>query len=279
MMLLPVLLAALPCEGCHAAVHAQSDDRHARAFSERLFQASWQQVNHRRWCLTCHDPLGGEQGVSCEACHAAAAADLEHHQQRREPDLTSSDFCAHCHQFSAPDGPFEHLPMQDTVHEWRAAADAGVTQTCQGCHFAGAHGGSPGHDLALLARTIQLHWRRDRGTRGLCATLAAQSVGHAVPTGDPWHQLRLVLCRDAGCAHGESSVALRRRLELTDAGVVEGVDTRVLPAEQGGREVCFEVAPTGRWFWRLELRHAEAGLGDRTPADEVVRVIERGEVR
>jgi hypothetical protein len=200
-----VLLSAHPavagrtCESCHP-VHAGTFARsaHAHSFSNPLFQASWLHARRRPWCLTCHDPQGTRLGVGCQSCHEPLEV------------KTSPDTCARCHQFSAPEAQFAGVAMQDTVGEWRRS---NTQETCASCHFKDAdHLCAGGHDFELLRQTLRVTWSAD------CATVEAVRAGHAVPTGDPFHVLRLSSCADEGCATRLASRSLARRIEAQPDG-------------------------------------------------------------
>lgn len=240
------------CEACHPTqAESYAPSAHARAFSNPLFQLSWKHGQERAWCPTCHDPLGGQRGMTCDTCHY---------------DLTqkvTDDVCGHCHQFHAPEERHANVAMQDTVGEWRRS---GSTKTCVECHFPkAAHRTRGGHDLPLLQQTLSVSWS------GRCAVVEAKGAGHAVPTGDPFHFLRLSLCRDAACSKRLASQSLVRRMkEGPDGKLVAESDTRPQPTQR----LCFE--PTRATHWVLELRHAEYLVDDQAPEDERWKVIHTG---
>lgn len=265
---LALILAAGPCEGCHLDVHeAYAKTLHARAHDDAAFVASWKRVSNRPWCSTCHDPTRTGRGLTCELCHEDVAQQLEGHEHRTNPELSSAGFCGHCHQFRAPEPHLATVPMQNTVAEWEAARAKGETRTCVGCHFQGVeHGTRGGHEpKGAIVVTA---------TKG-CLTLSAPDVGHSVPTGDPFHQLVLRLCEDASCQKIVASRWLRRNVVATDAGAVELEDTRVPAGVLGTRTECF---PSSTWratAWQVEAIHAEAGLED-APMLERRRVVGQG---
>jgi hypothetical protein len=199
--------------------------------------------------LNCHDPLGGQRGMTCESCHN---------------DLTqrvTDDVCGHCHQFYAPEDRYANIPMQDTVREWRRS---GTTKSCVECHFPrGDHLSTGGHDLLLLRKTLSVRWSQR------CAVVEATGAGHAVPTGDPFHFLRLSVCADAACSVRLGSKILARLTVLAPDGKL-APDTRPQPSQ----EFCFAPSPATHWI--LEVRHAEPGIEARAPADEVWKTIHSG---
>ncbi len=269
---LALMLAAGPCEGCHLDVHAAyAKTLHFRAHDDAAFVASWKRVSNRPWCSTCHDPTRSGRGLTCELCHEDVARNLEGHEHRPNPELSNPGFCAHCHQFLAPEPWLATVPMQNTVAEWEAAREKGETRTCVGCHFAGVEHGMHGGHEAKSALVVSAT------TKG-CVTLSAPDVGHSVPTGDPFHQLVLRVCEDAACRKIIASRWLRRNVVASDAGAVELEDTRVPAGVLGSRTECF---PSSTWratTWQLEVVHAEAGLEDGPP-EERSRVVGKGALR
>ena len=156
--------------------------------------------------------------------------------------------------------------MQDTVGEWRRS---GSEKTCIGCHFPeGSHVLRGGHDLALLQATLSVKWEKR------CALVEATGAGHAVPTGDPFHFLRLSLCSEASCRTRLSSQSLVRRLEPGPEGKLRPAgDTRPQPA----RRLCFEKSAATHSL--LEVRHAEYAIDAAAPEPERWRVIHTGALR
>lgn len=261
--MIPLLLALVcshpptrerTCEACHPAqAQTYAPSAHARSFSNPVFQASWEHVHQRAWCLRCHDPLGGQRGMTCDSCHTQLS------------ERVTDDVCAHCHQFHAPEAVFANVPMQDTVGEWRRS---GTRKTCVECHFpAGDHRSLGGHDLPLLQKTLAVRWSKG------CAAVEATGAGHAVPTGDPFHFLRFSVCGDAACKVRLGSRTLSRQIaQGADGTWAAALDTRPQPRQ----EFCFE--QPGATHWILEVRHAEAALDARVSADERWKVIHTGEL-
>jgi hypothetical protein len=156
--------------------------------------------------------------------------------------------------------------MQDTFGEWRRS---GTQKTCIDCHFPnGDHQARGGHDLALLQQTLRVTWT------GRCAVIEARDAGHAVPTGDPFHALRLSLCADASCDEVLASKPLMRRFAPGPDGLwANGLDTRPQPRH----EVCFQAAEATHW--RLEMSHAEPEIAPIAPSEERWRLIHSGAFR
>lgn len=249
----PAMPPGKTCESCHPAqARENAASAHGRAWSNPLFQLSFVANGQRRWCVGCHDPQGGERAIGCTVCHDATFTKV------------TDAACVSCHQFKAPEQHFVALAMQDTVEEWRRSASK---EGCVDCHFAdGNHRSAGGHDLELLQKTLAITWT------GACATVTATGAGHAVPTGDPFHHLRLALCADETCATPIGRKYLLRKLVTgADGGLELASDTRPFPSTK----VCFSQLK-GATRFRLELVHAEAHLAAEAPPDEASRVVLEG---
>jgi hypothetical protein len=263
----------------------------------------------RSWCLTCHAPLAAREGrkalaegVSCAACHlrgeavlsarAPSAEALSVHPVVEDPRLRTADFCAGCHQFDAPvRTPLEHedrfvpsgMPLQDTLSEWRASSFAPSTP-CQGCHMReGSHAFPGGHDAALVRGALEVEVRADGKARVL-ATVRARRVGHAVPTGDPYRRLRLMLCADADCERVLGSAVFARSLEPTARSYRVEEDTRVpppttqVPVPSRTLEIPLAAPLPPGTTWRLVRHHADPRHERRLPSEEVSLEVARGSV-
>ncbi|AKI98748.1 cytochrome c554/c'-like protein [Archangium gephyra] len=295
------------CGSCHSREqHAWAASRHAQASLNPTFRTAFE-AGPRAWCLTCHAPLSATQGakalaegVSCEVCHlrgrtvlsarAPTAEALSLHPVVEEPRLRTSDFCARCHQFDVPlRAPMEHadrivpsgLPAQDTFSEWRASSFAPSTP-CQDCHMpAGSHAFAGGHDATLVRKALEVEVRADGATRVL-ATVRSRGVGHAVPTGDPFRRLRLLLCADVECTRVLGSAVFARGLEPTARAYRVVQDTRIPPptlqAPSPSRTLEIPLAaplPPGA-TWRLVRHHADPRHEPRLPPGEVSLEVARG---
>jgi hypothetical protein len=285
--------AALPataCAECHEAQHAAwTRSRHAQAWTDPLFRASFARARMRGWCRNCHVPLVEQQrvmgahpddplvveGITCVVCHVrggvvlaarAPSADARvAHAIREEPALRSPEFCGGCHQFAQPvldQFPLRDTPVwaQSTVLEWERS---GARTTCQGCHFE-THESGGGHDLERLrkALVVQVNQRT--------LTLSLKDVGHRLPTGDPFRQLVLEACAGP-CAPALASWRFRRTFELQGQLVRERGDTRLTPGE--ARSVTL---PEGATRWQLRLVYAEPGLEERVAPEHVSAVFSEG---
>ncbi|RKG98415.1 multiheme c-type cytochrome [Corallococcus carmarthensis] len=297
-------LSARECQPCHEREYQQwSGSRHAQAFSNTLFTASFAESN-APGCVNCHAPLAeqraqhfqGEatkpallpEGVNCAVCHlregtlltrrAPSEAALEAHPIRREPALGTPDFCGGCHEFPFPDlGRQASAPlMQETLTEWRASTAARNGQTCQSCHMPeGVHAFPGGHDLDFVRGALKLEWQR-QGPSKVCAVVRSRSVGHAVPTGDLFRRLRLRLCEDAACERPVRQRLMSRRIIATAGGALKETDTRI-PAN-AERTECFEWSKgtTAPAHWTLELLYAEPRIESQLPDAETRAVLLSG---
>ena len=162
------------CGECHTLQYDQwRSSRHARAWNNEIFQDGFAK-EPRTFCVHCHAPTASnpyelrrksasiqDEGVSCRVCHvrdgkiASARTEWSPHDSVARPELATSRFCAHCHEFNfvkeSPKGPkVTDLVMQTTYSEWLAYREAGGEETCQSCHmpngdhtFVGVHRPNP----------------------------------------------------------------------------------------------------------------------------------------
>jgi len=162
------------CGTCHQAIHATwQQSMHSRAWSNPVFQASYQRVSQTypdgrgRLCLGCHAPTvratedyGSEheltrEGVTCDFCHSVAAVDSAVSPARFEVHLGRTKYGPLKHAQSpvhqVVDSPLhrsaefcagchefqnEHgVPLLETCSEWAASPYAAEGRTCQECHM------------------------------------------------------------------------------------------------------------------------------------------------
>lgn len=208
-------VSAERCGTCHVAEYEQwQSSRHRVAHTNDLYQAGLF-VEPQAFCVRCHAPLPAQQaevfanfgayrsrdpsaerapephaaeGITCVACHdrdgamaATSVSGRAPHATVVDETLSTSAFCADCHQFEMPsfrtDGvAFTGELMQATYAEWQAW---GGSQQCQDCHMpAGAHTFAGAHDREALAASFEVRVRRDT------LRLRSRGVGHRHPTGD-----------------------------------------------------------------------------------------------
>ena len=297
---LRVSLATAPpetCAGCHSERAAEwGSSRHAVAFTNTAFQVSWSRTESP-WCEACHADSSRPHGIGCASCHSGGdslVADAPSllarlaHPIRHSEALTDERACERCHQFSLPSPgaltsgvdpmPFAETPSQDTVGEWRRSSAQQRGSTCVSCHD--PHAAEGAHDREFMREAISVEAHYD-GVN-VTATVRAEGVGHAVPTGDPFRRIELAICGPAPCEVPLASVFLERtrRAEGTDWVVVS--DTRI-PApvgDQRASERTFVLTPgvplpPGARF-RLVYRYPEPVLEQSLSRDDRYFVIDQG---
>lgn len=260
---------ARSCETCHEDQHEQwSGSRHALAFTNQVFQVALAQSSPQQWCIDCHGPRAEarEAGIDCAVCHVRDGAILvpsnhsdgadEFHPVRVEPTMSDSRFCAGCHQFETPSlsskgGFYSKHPMQNTYEEWRASPAGEAGEQCQGCHMGKAGHRFPGaHAIDFVRSAVEIDVSRVDGV--MTATLNSKSVGHDLPTGDPFRRLELRLCTDPELERVRHRLVLWREF---DEDFVPASDTTL---EAGVPQVwTVEVDDEPLW-WRLDYFYGDA---------------------
>jgi len=227
------------CAECHTAELATwQESFHAKAATNRIFEVSWAE-QRSPWCLECHQR--DLEGVGCTSCHGARAVS-----------------CAQCHQFDLPldiGGAPSGTAGQDTWQEWHGSSAAALGKQCTGCHD--PHASRGGRDPELVRKTLSARVTRVAG--GVSATVTARGAGHAVPTGDPFRRLRLVVCADLACSVPISEAWLQRRLERDEDRVWRVTSDNRVPAPTQGEaasRILFLPAHEAR-SWRLYYHLAD----------------------
>ncbi|MBN1315774.1 MAG: hypothetical protein JXA42_09910 [Anaerolineales bacterium] len=113
------------CIGCHDDRHSRwMNSNHANAYSDPIFQQSWEEQGQPKYCLACHttgfNPNTGEyayEGVTCERCHGPYS---EEHPPERVPVDRSGEICGSCHTVS--------------FDEWETSIHSKVGTDCLSCH-------------------------------------------------------------------------------------------------------------------------------------------------
>lgn len=242
------------CGTCHAdaardwlgSAHASPDG----GGSER-FAVAFRRGGRDPWCASCHLPR--TDGVDCVTCHAG---------ERPGGPKLAADRCAGCHQFAVPadlrgrPGVPSSTASQDTVEEWRRSSRSG--EACTTCHPPHA---SPG--LSLLADAVSVDVRRpapatrrvaeDPASDVVQVVLRSTGAGHAVPTGDPFRQLRLDLVGPWGLA---GKARFSRRLGRDADGQWRVLaDDRIPPPTDGETaELRVSVQAPDATRWTLDAR-------------------------
>jgi hypothetical protein len=204
------------CEACHPQEFDEwLGSAHAVAGSSETFMALMNQgaATPSEWqpddCLRCHDAQRYEDGVSvadvsCEICHTLEPGynvgngdfTLAQDGVMRGPTgapaahptvasdfLTSSQFCATCHEQY---NPTTGVPLQTTYTEWLNGPAAAQGVGCEDCHM--SHGFRAGGDTSGLANAISMEVEPQEpvqagGSTVVRVMLENVGAGHSLPTG------------------------------------------------------------------------------------------------
>ena len=230
------------CISCHSDISAQwSSSAHSQAMKNTTYKEKISEYANAPLCTQCHAPLQvqhhqlassyidgnqlkpvfsdnpnwdavlASESVGCASCHIRDGKILgieEHanapHEVIVSQELSSSQACIGCHQFSWEELPF---PMYDTFNEWQQSPQAKANIQCQDCHmppqatsnsFAtpiqSSHHFSQTSTQALSVRVELTSPILKRATEiPLHVELINSGAGHAFPTGNPWKQYTLEL--------------------------------------------------------------------------------------
>lgn len=282
------------CTTCHEAIAQEwRASNHAEAFRHGTFQLAYT-IEPLPFCARCHAPEAdaarplppaSDLGVACVTCHpggrrwriagAATATPLER----------ASAACASCHEFPFPSdgagGPTRL--MQKTVSEHAASSARGTA--CVGCHMRSvAEPGGGRHvdhrffasrSAELVRSAARVEVRREGDAAVFTFTRA--SAGHALPTGDIFRRLRLVVESDAAA---RTAFLSRKSRESSADG--QEPDTRPFA---DGRDVYVAVIPLhdlrGELRYRVVYERVAHPNGDDEEGATVDGAIElaRGELR
>lgn len=270
---------------------------HARSWTDPIFQNEYRATPHPS-CRACHAPLNpaeqervtgaGLDGISCAVCHIrdktvltarsaeatrtpSSPAELAH-PLRALAILSTSEFCAPCHQFRFPTLPENddstayapELWLQDTYNEWTLSQAAEDGLHCPDCHMPRASrkprdnhrshrfAGMRSQELIGQALSVEARAERDGADISLRLRLRGANIGHALPTGDMFRQLVVQAWR-ADRPDRVAEQVLRRwfapERRVTDDGAIHYVhgqraDTRV-PSPGTGRDRVVELKIPG----------------------------------
>lgn len=232
------------CAGCHEREVAEwQGSLHRASFTDRDFQTSFA-LEPEEFCFKCHAPLakdradtaGAALGAACVSCHSLAPGHAE-----GRTTVASTVGCGGCHEFTFP---HQRELMQSTMTEHARSPFA--DRSCTSCHMARTADGHRDHRFdvsrneALLRAALDVKTRRTK--EGVEVSLVTRDVGHAMPTGDLFRRLLIVVrAEDAeGMPLGEEEVVLGRRFDRGGGTTREREDTRVASAR--------DVAVTGEWI-------------------------------
>lgn len=289
-------LSAQACAPCHPREYAQwRGSRHAQAYRNRLFQSSYRR-EPEAWCIYCHAPLPAQsraalgsqnerlaeplldEGINCAVCHvregailtsrAATAPASAAHAMRREPLLSTSAFCAGCHEFNfprhAPPLSYSAAPMQSTFAEWQRTER---TRDCQDCHMPrGEHRFPGGHDVEYLRQHVSIALQRSADQ--LQIRVRATGIGHSFPTGDPFRRLRLSLCSEESCSDPELILLFRRGYRRTATSYVLERDTTLPPPGPSGVSIRDLTMPLPDELKSLAVLHYRLSYAYAAPSTE-----------
>ncbi len=306
-------VSAQGCNACHYAAHdGWAGSKHATGWSRPAFQDAARAVGTPA-CTVCHLPLveqtpsraaytGGDpnrvehhpnpsydatlsgEGVTCAACHvrdgvviaARPPTGPAPHPIQWSDTLTTSAFCASCHQLTWPGAD---KPFYDTYREWERSPQGQAGVQCQDCHMgagAGARVGSdhsfhadPARALSLLVEVDRVDLARGGHPLDVRLRLQNTGAGHAVPTGSPFGAI-VLRARLVGGPQSESDAALERspfeavlgRVLADDPPWITLEDTRL---QAGGERTWSWLPaldiddPAGPWWLEISLHRQARG--------------------
>ncbi len=236
--------AEASCATCHAEIareHRASN--HAEAFRHATFQEAYA-AEPLPFCAGCHAPHAdaraprppaSDLGVGCLACHVELGPAGARAAGRDEA-------CARCHEFPYPPGVLPGRLLQKTASEHRASSKAGVS--CIQCHMPRegghrSHAFSASRDEGRVRSAAAIDARRDGDDLVLVFTRLA--AGHALPTGDVFRRLLVVVTTSAG----ERRVPLGRRTnepaEIDERPFADGKDRHEVRVRVGPGPVRYRV--------------------------------------
>ncbi len=271
-------VSARGCVVCHEGLVRQwRQSMHSAAYVDPEYQETWRQLGRPAACLPCHlplsqarpqlpdgsanpdyEPLLGDEGVGCAACHVRdgfvltprkqpSKAAREAHPVRTQTALESAQFCAECHQSSEPG-----KAIYNTYREWAESPQGKRGMSCQDCHLeprpaigadgqllrqsnhkiVGAHS-DPQLDRALFV-DVRLNQPTfgDGDTVQARVTVTNRGAGHFVPSGSPFHRIRLTVgIADENGQFLSSETRWFGRSVRSFVPFAEGDDTRIAPGE------------------------------------------------
>jgi hypothetical protein len=205
-----------------------------------------------------------------------------------QPAPTDERLCARCHQFVLPVPDelervgkgslpvhFTEAAAQDTVEEWRQSGAAG----CTSCHE--PHRAPGAHDHELVREAVSVQARYDGQSAHF--VLRASGAAHAVPTGDPFRRLRLIVCPPERCEQPYAVAILQRHLKEKGNTWVVSQDTRIPPATSGDSAELELVLPVSEPLppgarWRLFYHFADPRHEEILPHEEVHFLVAEGQL-
>jgi hypothetical protein len=269
------------CDGCHVEIANEwAASQHASAYTETPFQVAFAR-EPRPFCRDCHAPFARgrgpddpalARGVGCTNCHAehglllagatAKANGEAPHLLRRAPVTLGEEVCAPCHEFEFPDRALRDAPefMQSTVREHGESRFA--SERCVDCHMTARNGHlshrfEASRDPEFLRSALEVEVVR--AGEFVRFRLRNQKAGHAVPTGDMFRRLALVLEPE-----GKPTLFryfarhFGRSVQSTGISVLAEVSDNRIPADGSVRELEFRVDPELPVRWSLRHQRVAA---------------------
>ena len=230
------------CVSCHSDISKQwASSRHSVAMRNPVFTEKISEYADTPLCTQCHAPLQlqhhqlpssfidgdphkpvfsenpnwdavlASESVGCASCHIRDGKILGIEEHPNSPhdivvskELSSSQGCAGCHQFSWEELPF---PMYNTFAEWQESPQAQAGIQCQDCHMppqatsnAFATPLQASHHFSQTttqALSLRVELASPIFTRAseipMHVELINTGAGHAIPTGNPWKKYNLTL--------------------------------------------------------------------------------------
>jgi hypothetical protein len=263
------------CSRCHLPLQVQHRTLIAPSTDDSLVNS--ERVPNPNW-----SPSLQSEGIGCVACHVRDGVILgtrsldAPHPVRKSTELTHSEGCASCHQFSWPGAD---LPIYDTYGEWSRSNFAEAGLECQDCHMApvagsATPGGKATHaDHRFNARhgeglSVHLQLPPEGATRGteLIGKLRVQNTGagHAIPTGSPFKTLVIAveLVDSKGKAIGKGATFRFARTVKTEAPYTTVSDNRLQVGADESMDFSFAIpyrARSGAGTFRVQshVEHAD----------------------
>ena len=270
--------AAETCAACHEQEYREwQKSRHSQAWNNEVFQEGFDR-EPMLFCVHCHAPTSDQpqqlrqgrgsienEGVSCRVCHVRDQMIITDgdsggfHDAVAVSELSTSRFCANCHEFNAVHESMRSLsrtsvPMQTTYSEWLRYRELGGEETCQSCHMPGGSHEFPGiHGRKLGGDAIHIEIEKADG--GASLILRNVGAGHAIPTGDVFRMLTLEVEQAGGKwmtltkfrkrydVHVNGEVT--RQFIAEDNRLFPGMDKRVdLPGDATAYRLRFQQSPS-----------------------------------
>lgn len=236
----PVFLSAFKrepagwCVNCHAPLDRQA--LNVDTFNSTLPGGTVK--------ISTSSPLTTE-GINCAVCHvregkiyasrepSPLARRLSIHPIEVDEELRKPSFCASCHEFPFPEHSvslkFTNIQMQSTVKEFFNSEFHKKGESCQTCHFQDKNKKSYHGTISLNSDKIPLHLHTTKQGNNYFVALRIKKIGHALPTGDLYRQIRLRIKLE----NGSEKTYLHQRAPISLIHPKWGTDNRLHPGSNG----------------------------------------------